>query len=74
VGKGRLKERCELEQRTDFFLFKKSPETECVLDSRIYGICPQYKVFSHIMSHCTDLKVTNQCSVTFILCFPLVEG
>jgi len=38
VGKGRLKERCRLESQTNFLLFKKSPKTECGLDSRIYGI------------------------------------
>jgi len=38
VGKGRLKERCGLESQTNFFQFKKSPNTECELDSRIYGI------------------------------------
>jgi hypothetical protein len=37
VGKGQLKERCGLESQTNFFLFKKSPKTECGLDSRIYG-------------------------------------
>ena len=35
--KGRLKERCGLEPRTNFFSFKKSAETSR-LDSRIYGI------------------------------------
>jgi hypothetical protein len=39
VGKGRLKERCGLESQNNFFFsFKKSPKTECRLDSRIYGI------------------------------------
>jgi len=38
VGKGRLKERCGLESQTNFFPFKKSPKTECGLDSRIYGM------------------------------------
>jgi hypothetical protein len=38
VGKEQLKERCGLEPRTNFFPFKKSPKTECGLDSRIYGI------------------------------------
>jgi hypothetical protein len=38
VGKGRLKERCGLKLRTNFFPFKKSPKTECELDSRIYGM------------------------------------
>jgi hypothetical protein len=33
VGKGRWKERCGLERRTNFFPFKKSPKTECGLDS-----------------------------------------
>jgi hypothetical protein len=33
VGKGRLKEWCELEPRTNFFQFKKSSKTECRLDS-----------------------------------------
>jgi hypothetical protein len=28
-----LKERCGLEPRTNFFPFKKSPKTECGLDS-----------------------------------------
>jgi hypothetical protein len=28
-----LKERCGLESRTNFFSFKKSPKTGCVLDS-----------------------------------------
>jgi hypothetical protein len=28
-GRGQLKERCGLEPRTNFFLFKKSPKTEC---------------------------------------------
>jgi hypothetical protein len=32
VDKGRLKERCGLEPRTNFFPFKKSPKTECGLD------------------------------------------
>jgi hypothetical protein len=39
VGKGRLKERCGLDPQTNFFSFKKSPKTECGLDSRIYNIC-----------------------------------
>ena len=33
MGKGWLKERCGLEPRTNFFPFKKSPKTECGLDS-----------------------------------------
>jgi len=37
VDKGRLKERCRLESQTNFFPFKKSPKTECGLDSRIYS-------------------------------------
>jgi hypothetical protein len=37
VGKGRLKERCGLEARTNFFSFKKVAKTRCGLDSRIYG-------------------------------------
>jgi hypothetical protein len=37
VGKERLKERYGLESQTNFFTFKKSPKTECGLDSRIYG-------------------------------------
>jgi hypothetical protein len=36
---GRLKERCGLEARTNFFSFKKVTKTRCGLDSRIYGIC-----------------------------------
>jgi hypothetical protein len=38
VGKGRLKERCGLEARTNFFSFRKVEKTRCGLDSRIYGI------------------------------------
>jgi hypothetical protein len=34
----RLKERCGLEARTNFFSFKKVTKTRCGLDSRIYGI------------------------------------
>jgi hypothetical protein len=37
VGKERLKERCGLEARTNFFSFKKVATTRCGLDSRIYG-------------------------------------
>jgi hypothetical protein len=33
VGKGQSMERCSLEPRTNFFPFKKSPKTECGLDS-----------------------------------------
>jgi len=32
-------ERCGLESQTNFFPFKKSPKTECGLDSSINGIC-----------------------------------
>jgi hypothetical protein len=38
LGKGWWKEWCGLEPRTNVFAFKKSPETECGLYSRIYGI------------------------------------
>ena len=39
----------------------------------IWGlIFPQHKVFTHIISHFTDPKVSNLCSVTLILRFPLV--
>jgi hypothetical protein len=38
VGKGRLKERCGLEARTNFFSFMKVAKTRCGLDSRIHGI------------------------------------
>ena len=43
MGKGRSKERCGLESQTNFFLFKKSPKTECGLDSRIYCIFMVHK-------------------------------
>ena len=33
MGKGRLKKRCGLESQTNFLPFKKSPKTECRLDS-----------------------------------------
>jgi len=44
VGKGRLKERCELEPRTNFFFRLRNRQKlvrirfGCGLDSRIYGI------------------------------------
>ena len=44
VGKGRLKERCGLEARTNFFSFKKLAKIRCGLDSRIYGILFKLKV------------------------------
>ena len=43
MGKRRLKERCGLDPRTNFFSFKKSPKTEYGLDSRIYGKYGQNK-------------------------------
>jgi len=44
VGKGRLKERCGLKPRTNFFSVIKSAKTVriifgCGLDLRIYGVC-----------------------------------
>jgi hypothetical protein len=46
VGKGRLKERCGLEARTNFFSFKKVAKTRCRLDSRIYGNSLQFQLQS----------------------------
>jgi hypothetical protein len=37
VGKGRLKERCGLEPRSNFFFVEEIGKTWCGLDSRIYG-------------------------------------
>jgi hypothetical protein len=44
VGKGRLKERCGLEELTSFFSFKKVAKTRCGLDSRTYGILYIYPI------------------------------
>ena len=49
VGKGRLKERCGLKPRTNFFFFRLRNRQKlvrirfgCGLDSRIYGMCKEY--------------------------------
>jgi hypothetical protein len=46
VGKGRLKERCGLEARTNFFRFKKVAKTKCGLDSGADYI-REYTVYHH---------------------------
>ena len=58
VGKGRLKEKCGLEPRTNFFFsLKKSSKLVqirfgCGLDSRIYGIrCHESDVWSKALTH-----------------------
>jgi hypothetical protein len=48
VGKRWLKERCGLEPLTNFFPFKKSPKTECGLDSGADYIL-EYMVIGIIM-------------------------
>ena len=48
MGKGRLKERCRLESQTNFFPFKKSPKTECGLDSDVDQI-REYTVLRKIV-------------------------
>ena len=60
MGKGRLKERCGLESQINFFPFKKSPKTECVLDWRIYGIIYLLKsstCFEHYPAHLQEVYV-----------------
>jgi len=59
VGKGRSKERCRLELQTNFFPFKKSPKTECGLDSRIYGIlfCVYHMVACGYLTLLTKMAV-----------------
>jgi hypothetical protein len=55
VGKGRLKERCGLEPRTNFFFFRLRNRQQlvrirfgCGIDSRIYGISRYiYSVLSY---------------------------
>jgi len=51
VGKGRLKERCGLEPRTNFFRLRNQQKLVrirfgCGLDSRIYGIERNVRTFS----------------------------
>jgi hypothetical protein len=53
VGKGQLKERCGLEPWTNFFPFKKSPKTECGLDSRIYGMSVPWTLIMHLIGRLT---------------------
>ena len=61
VGNGRLKERCGLEARTNFFSFKKSAKTRCGLDSRIYGISDPHQRTSDLnLTHLTTLTVRKQ--------------
>jgi hypothetical protein len=62
---GQLEERCRLQPQTNFFLFKKSPKTECGLDSRIYGrflMCQKWMViFLHkSILNISDIKVASQ--------------
>jgi hypothetical protein len=76
VGKGQLKERRGLEPRTNFFPFKKSPETEYGLDLgadyiREYTVCSSYsaswltslaiKMLSMlIQQHCGGLEAVSE--------------
>jgi hypothetical protein len=68
VGKGRLKERCGSESQTNLFSFKKSPKTECGLDSRIYGILLKIYVSEHRGKQITVLKFNYHTP-----CFPPVQ-
>jgi len=76
VGKGRLKERCRLEQRTSFFRLRNRQKLvqirfTCRLDSRIYGIlCELYADTRSDASDNTDnesldcdidVSTTNSC-------------
>jgi hypothetical protein len=66
VGKVRLKESCGLEPRTNFFPFKKSPKTECGLDSRTYSnLVGGYQ--SSGENYCLQKSDTTQSSMDSII-------
>jgi hypothetical protein len=58
VVKGWLKKRCGLEPRTNFFPFKKSPKTECGLDSDA----------DYIREHTVYSMTEFMCTLSFETC------